>query len=183
MLTEERKSQIEEVVARLMQREADLQTPNFDLASFLSTQNDFLIGEQDMETGTTGILLVNQREKLPNLGTNRLILTSTRLQYGPDYQARRRFIVAHEYAHFNLHMNEEVLYAHRDTDHRDDPIEEEADFFARCLLMPRAQVESELSKLSEDSTASEKVEWISQKFGVTEKKARQRLKEDLKKIA
>lgn len=182
MLSEERRKQIEERVEALAE-EHGLQTPGFDLARFLSTKEGFLVGEQDMEDDTTGILLVNKDQKMEELNTNQLIMTSTQLRHGPDYLARRRFIVAHEYAHYCLHMKDGTIYAHRDYGQKDTPMEEEADFFARCLLMPRKPVEAVLSAMPESGSADDKVDLIARTFGVTKKKARQRLIDDLKVVA
>ena len=182
MLSAERKAQIEAKTNEVIER-YNLQEPNFDLAHFLSTQEGFLLGEQDMDNNTTGILLVNKAEKLPRFGTNQLISTNARLRYSPDYKARRRFIVAHEYAHYQLHMEGETIFAHRDYTHKNDPMEEEADFFARCLLMPRQLVEVLLRTLPQSTSLDEKAKRIASTFGVTEKKATQRLTEDLKEVA
>lgn len=58
--------------------------------------------------------------------------------------------------------------------------EREADYFARCLLMPsdiiKAFLEADFIKRM---NFDEKVKWISSLFNVTSKKATQILKEDL----
>lgn len=183
MPTPEKKAEIEKRVNELLAKYNGLKTPGFDLARFLSIQKGFLIGEQDMDDNTTGILLVNRDQKIPKFDTNQLISTNAHLQFEPDYQARRRFIVAHEYAHYCLHMKGSTIFAHRDYKHKDDPMEEEADFFARCLLMPRQQVEAILRTLPEGSTTDDKVDLIARTFAVTRKKAKQRLNDDLTEVA
>lgn len=178
MIEESRQNEIESQVDTLVQKYG-LSTPGFDLAQFLSEHEGFVLGERVMEDDTTGILLVNKTQKLPKFYTNQLIATNANLRYAPDYKERRRFIVAHEYAHYRLHMEGGAIFAHRDYAHKDDPMEAEADFFARCLLMPRSQVNTVLKTLPENSSLEEKVDLISRTFRVTKKKAAQRLQNDL----
>lgn len=182
MIEKPRQNEIESQVNTLVQKH-NLGTPGFDLAQFLSEHEGFVLGERVMEDDTTGILLVNKTQKLPKFYTNQLIATNANLRYAPDYKERRRFIVAHEYAHYCLHMEGGTIFAHRDYAHKDDPMEEEADFFARCLLMPREQVKTVLGTLSENSTMEEKIDLIARTFRVTKKKAAQRLNGDLTEVA
>lgn len=179
MLAEPRQGEIENLVDSLIQKHG-LETPGFDLVKFLTAHEAFRVGEQIMEDNTTGVLLVNKNAKIAEFDANQLIMTNANLRYSPDYKERRRFIVAHEYAHYCLHMEGGSIFAHRDYKHKDDAQEEEADFFARCLLMPRKSVEAVLSTMSENSSVEDKVILVARTFGVTEKKARVRLVHDLK---
>ena len=155
--------------------------PGFDLAHFLTDKMGFQIGLQNMEDNTTGILLINDEDFIPNTQTHKLIAINAMLQRSPDFRQRKRFITAHEYAHYILHKPAGHLqYAHRDTDKKDTAQEREADFFARCLLMPRNLVNEFLSMGSmKNLSLDEKAMLIARVFNVTFKKAYQRLKEDL----
>ncbi len=82
--------------------------------------NDFV----DAEATTHRLIIVNDKFKNPNNENNAKVRKS-------------RFITAHEYGHFILHKQpEEALYAHRDSDKRENDLELEADYFARAILMP-----------------------------------------------
>lgn len=50
----------------------------------------------------------------------------------------KRFIVAHEFAHSDLHYTEGQLYLHRDNKKGKTSQENDADYFAAALLMPQA---------------------------------------------
>ena len=176
----DRNREIEAIVDEIIKTNS-LNRPGFDLTSFLRQKEQFEIGLQNLEDDdTTGLLLVNEQETIANTHTHRLIIINSRLVFQKNYFQRRRFIIAHEYGHFKLHMNGEEIYAHRDYSMRKAPIEKEADFFARCLLMPRELVHNTLSpNVVGSSNLKEKIALIARTFNVTEKKARQRLLEDL----
>lgn len=178
MPTLERKKEIEGIVSEII-RKNELNRPGFDLIGFLTKHENFKVAMQKLEKGTTGLLLVNEQEWISNAETHRLIVINNRLDEEPDFYKRRRFITAHEYAHFILHNNGAPIFAHRDDSERESPMEKEADYFARCLLMPRQLIE-QVFDLWGMKTASldEKVSLISEVFNVTKKKAKQRLAED-----
>lgn len=53
---------------------------------------------------------------------------------------KKRFIIAHELGHYILHYQDEEKegrFAHRDIHQGKDVIEQEADLFAACILIPR----------------------------------------------
>lgn len=183
-MTEERKRDIEAEADRIIETH-NLQTPGFNLAKFLTGFEGFMLGMQDLDDDTTGMLLVNDSEYIKGTETNRLIVVNRRIREdAPDSETfirKRRFIVAHEYGHFILHKKaDEKLFAHRDHSKRNSPQEEEADFFARCLLMPRALVEKFVSiEEVKETNLNEQVDLIARIFKVTPKKAKQRLCEDL----
>ena len=133
-----------------------------------------------MEENTTGILLINDDEFVPNTNKHKLIAINSLLRNQPNFSQRRRFIVAHEYGHSILHKANKTQYAHRDTNNKNAPQEKEADYFARCLLMPKHIIEDVLSvKSIQDLLPNDKIMYVSRAFNVTPNKARQRLSEDL----
>ncbi len=176
-LTNERKQEIENIVDRKI-NEAGLNVPRFDLIRFLKEREGFEIVLQYMPNDTTGLILINDTDNIGSTSFQKIIAVNANLQRDPNYIQRRRFIIAHEYAHSQLHKKESVLFAHRDTHKRDALEEQEADFFARCLLMPRRLMEEVTSSITYQSmNETEKISYIREFFNVTEKKARQRLKE------
>lgn len=51
----------------------------------------------------------------------------------------RRFIVAHEFGHFQMNANGKSMYAHRENRKGKDREEQKADFFAANILMPKKE--------------------------------------------
>ena len=175
----ERKAEIKQVVDALVSKNSELQFPGFDIVKYLKAQ-DFSVASNVLDSDTTGMLFVDDENFVPDTETHRLIVVNSLLQEQANFIQRRRFIVAHEYAHFVLHKNKSRQYAHRDTSKREKAEEKEADYFARCLLMPEDWVRAFLNLLQPDGTTWEnKVSLVSRVFNVTKKKAEQRLKEDL----
>ena len=150
--------------------------PGFDLARFLTREESFVLGLKEMDRNTTGVLLINQEEFIRGTTTHKLILINQRLQEQPDFQQRSRFIAAHEYGHYKLHATGMSYYPHRDTSNVNAPQEQEAEYFARCLLMPEKSIR-ELMKLSAvaDGSTEDKAAMIARFFNVTQKKASQRM--------
>lgn len=179
MLTSERKKEIEDVADRIISNYG-LNKPGFDLTAFLVSKENFMVGMQDLDEDTTGLLLVNEHEFIGDTQTHNLIVINSVIRGCPDFLKRRRYIAAHEYGHYVLHKKSDEIYAHRDYTKKDALLEKEADYFARCLLMPRELIEKTLSLLEMQSAdIEEKISLIARTFNVTEKKARIRLTEDL----
>ncbi len=174
-----RRQEIESVVNEVITQN-DLGAPGFDLTKFLTKEYDFKIGAQDLDKNTTGILLVDDDEFIPDTDTHRLISVNRDLGVDDEYiyNLKKRFIVAHEFAHFVLHKNEHTQFAHRDTDKKNTPEEREADYFARCLLMPRKLVSDilDVEGIKEQSLC-DKASMISRLFSVTLTKAKTRIEE------
>ena len=176
-ITLERKKKIEDIVNNKI-REYNLSIPRFDLIKFLKEQEGFEIVLIPMPDDTTGLILMNDNEKIGNTNLNKLIAVNANLQRDPNYIQRRRFIIAHEYAHSQLHKQNSILFAHRDTHKKDTVEEQEADFFARCLLMPQKLINEVMnSETYKKISESGRISYICEIFNVTEKKAKQRLKE------
>ena len=142
----------------------------------LAMDNGFKIITIDMQEGETGFVLVDDNEELVGFQTRRLIGVKKGLEF-----EKRRFVTAHEFAHFILHKGEKVQYMHRSVEHSEKPEEKEADLFARCLLMPAKLIKDKMSEFKDDngeSTVDEiKIKYISLVCRVTETKAKVRLQE------
>ena len=179
MLKEERKKEIEGIVDRIIS-EHQLGRPGFDLVAFLTKEEQFKVGMRKLDKDTTGLLLVNEKKSISDTDAHRLIVINSRLGEEPNFYERRRFIAAHEYAHFILHNDGNEIFAHRDYSEKEELLEEESDYFARCLLMPRHLVKNVIELWGiEDASIDEKASILSEIFKVTKKKTRQRLTEDL----
>lgn len=179
MLSEERKIQINQVVEDLSRKHNELNVPVFDIIKFLKEKEGFAVASKIMDKDTTGILIIDDNEIIPESQSHKLIVINSRLQDKDDFIQRRRFIIGHEYGHSILHKKDSKQYAHRDTSNKDDEIEQEADYFARCLLMPESIMKAILSiSFIEILPLKEKAIIISRIFNVTINKATQRLKED-----
>lgn len=180
MPTQERKNEIEKIVDGIVSEYAELNVPAFDITKFLNEKYGFAIASQPMVDDTTGMLFVDDDNFVSGTNTHRLVVINSLLSEKNDYIQRRRFITAHEFAHFILHKNDTRQYAHRDTSKREKPEEKEADYFARCLLMPKSIIETALNvEFIKNSSHEDKVALIARIFNVTKKKARTRLEEDL----
>ncbi len=179
-----RKEKIENIANQIVVKHK--LNPGFDLAKFLLNPDSFEDGRafqvatQIFDSDTTGILLVDDIDYIPHTSSHKLIAVNRLLQLEPDYRKRRRFIMAHEYGHYVLHKHDAVQYAHRDTSKKRSNMEQEADYFARCLLMPRSQINN-LFQLNfvDEMSMNDKINIVSRIFNVTQKKSMQRLKDDL----
>lgn len=179
MLTEDKKREIESIVDGII-GDNGLKAPGFDLTKFLTKEYDFKIGAQSLERNTTGILLINDDAYIPETDTHRLISVNRNLGTDDEYvyNLKKRFIIAHEFAHFILHKSDHTQYAHRDTDKKNTSEEQEADYFARCLLMPR-QLVCDLLNVDgiKEQNLCDKANVISRLFFVTLTKAKIRIDE------
>lgn len=132
-LSLDRKKEIEAQVKRLIGDFDYKKSSYVDIVSIVK-KDGFIVEPKDMDINTTGCLFIDHSDER-NIKRN--IWVNTRFK-NPDNEAdivfkKSRFITAHEYGHFILHNS---ISAHRDTDHRTDEIELEADYFARSILMP-----------------------------------------------
>lgn len=174
-LSDERKNQIKAIAEEIIAK--NQLVPGFDLAKFLTDHEGFAIGLQKMVADTTGVLMINLGTPIGNTGSDKLIIINEALRAEKDFKLRRRFITAHEYGHAKLHANGERLFAHRDTSDLDAPREQEAEYFARCFLMPEDRVRDlvAISGVHDDKIGIATL--ISLVFKVTKKKALQRVEE------
>lgn len=172
--------EIEEITSKLLNGINFEKSPYIDIVSLVE-KNGFEVEPNEMDIETTGCLLVSDDTK----NKKRLILVNTIFknpENEPDVVFKKsRFITAHEYGHFILHKEDgQPIYAHRDTYHRTEPIELEADYFARSILMPLEQFKSYYEILNQLGKNDEKftIGLLSKLFKVTRNKAKKRV-EDL----
>lgn len=174
-----RKQEIEKIVDNIILSE-NLLVPGFDLTKFLTEKYGFIIGVQPLDKNTTGVLLVDDNDYILNTQAHRLISVNMNLGVSDEYvyNLKKRFIIAHEFAHYILHKQNAVQFAHRDTDKKETSDEKEADYFARCLLMPKKLVESVLRVEGiQEQSLCDKASIVSRLFSVTITKAKLRITE------
>lgn len=179
-LTKEKMLEIEKITADLLKDVDFEKAPYVDIVSLVKKEG-FLVTREEMDIETTGLLYVNDALK----NKIRLISVNTNFK-NPDNEKdvvfkKSRFITAHEYGHFVLHKRTgEPIYAHRDTYHRTELLELEADYFARSILMPLEQFNFyyKLLKQLDEKDEKDKIEILSRLFQVTKNKVNKRM-EDL----
>ena len=123
--------------------------------------------EQHLPPAVSGFIVV-QEEPFRDFGTGSLIVVNA-----ADSPGRKRFTIAHELAHFELHREEGALFAHRDAG-QNGGIETEANIFASNLLMPEALVRKFLS-IFDDIPDDYRIQDVSRAFAVSKEAALVRL--------
>ena len=91
----------------------------------------------------------------------------------------KRFVVAHEFGHYALnHCKEGKAYLHRETQTGKNEVENEADYFAAALLMPREAFRRSYQELA-DRGVPEKERHIrlAAQYRVPVESARRRIEE------
>lgn len=137
----------------------------------------FKVGNAVMEDDDDGFIIINDgTDDILGIKTNKLIgVNSARpLEW-------KRFIIAHEIAHYVLHypeVKDKRLYAHRDHAKGKNEDENDADFFAACLLMPRELFTKRYDELKEKSLElKDIVVLLADRFCVTQLMAERRIGE------
>lgn len=137
----------------------------------------FLVGNAILNDEDDGFIVVEEgKDEIMGIKTDKLIgVNSDRpLEW-------KRFIIAHELGHYVLHYKEKNLtglYAHRDHKRGHNELENEADFFAASLLMPRKSFEDKYHEIKKIYNDKEKIiEILSKHFIVTVRMAERRIGE------
>jgi Zn-dependent peptidase ImmA (M78 family) len=180
----ERKKEIEKIVTDLLSAYDFSKEPYVDIVTIVKNDG-FLVQSATMPIDITGYLVVNDNLAKSENGFRRLIVVNEEFKNLENEDnvtlKKSRFITAHEYGHFILHKKEE-MYAHRDSDKREEPEELEADFFARSILMPMNSfqmvneiIDKVLKMRKQENNNELKVNMLSLMFKVTKDKVRKRL--------
>lgn len=137
----------------------------------------FVVGNAVLDEEDDGFIIVEEgRKQIMGIKTDKLIgVNSNRsLEW-------KRFIIAHELGHYILHFKEKNLkglYAHRDHIRGHNETENEADFFAANLLMPRESFEKKYNEIKQVyKNDKEIVDALSKYFIVTIKMTERRIEE------
>lgn len=173
--------EIEEKVRKILAKVSKslLKSPYVDIVSIVQ-KDDFVVEPTLMNMETTGCIFINETKR----HKSRLILVNKQFE-NPENEddvvfKKSRFITAHEYGHYILHKNEsEFMFAHRDTYHRTEPKELEADYFARSILMPLNTFSDLYDYYNEESNGDMEyvVYRLSQLFQVTRNKVNKRIED------
>ena len=121
----------------------------------LSEKIGFVIGNADLDDSEDGFIIVNPIEEIPYVKSNKVIGVNSKRSIED-----KRFIIAHELGHYLLHYNESdrSIFAKRENIRGKSETENEADYFAACLLMPAAAFTREFQKSSASSFAPKVIE-------------------------
>lgn len=137
----------------------------------------FAVGNAVLDDEEDGFIIVKEGAKeILGIHTDKLIgVNSARtLEW-------KRFIIAHELAHYVLHYgseNHNGMYAHREHKKGKSVAENDADFFAANLLMPRKKFLNTYNELKNKKLDfDEIVILLSSKFVVTSKTVERRIEE------
>lgn len=137
----------------------------------------FTVGNANLKDEVDGFIIVDPTaDRIFGEKTNKLIaVNSTReLEW-------KRFIIAHEIAHYKLHYKDEndiELFAHREHKKGKDAIENDADYFAAALLLPKEKFIAKFNELKEKGLSIEEVVvLLANKFLVTKPTVRRRIME------
>lgn len=172
-----RMKEIEKITTELVSGINFEKSPYVDIVPLVEKVG-FKVIPKSMPIQTTGCILVDENKK----NNKRIIMVNTIFR-NPENETdvifkKSRFITAHEFGHFILHKKEgQPMYAHRDTYHRKDPLELEADYFARSLLLPIKQFKVYSSVLNSIEGNNEEftVEMLSELFKITKNKIKKRM--------
>lgn len=175
------KLKIEEQVSRILKDKTDISSPYVDIIQLVKS-DDFIVQTSAMDINTTGCLIVNDIDTVMDTNKHRLIVVNQHFKNDNNDEnvelKKSRFITAHEYGHFKLHkIPGQPIYAHRDTYHRTDIAELEADYFARSILMPYRvfNIYAKAAKEISNGDRSNTIYLLSTIFKVTKDKTKKRL--------
>lgn len=121
--------------------------------------------------------LTKKDVKALKINSNRLIIVDHKLDEG-----LQRFAIAHELGHFALHYKEDGEYfSHTCTDvafkfdiREQGPEEQEADYFAACLLMPESEF---ITKYNDYKKNKDRENKLAKYFNVPSKSVERRIGE------
>ena len=172
-ISEEKRKQIENQVQILMKDIGYCDNGKaVDIIS-VAKKLGFTIINAKMNNGDDGFVIVRD-------GVNDILGIKTNKLIGVNVDRTlpwKRFIIAHEIAHY-LMTPEVALYAHRQNIKGKDDNENEADFFAANLLMPREKFTNRYNELKKNEIENKiLVSILAAEFVVTEIMIKRRIKE------
>lgn len=134
----------------------------------------FVVGTADLKSSEDGFIII-QPSKESSLSSrhDRIIGVNSNLSLDA-----KRFVIAHEFAHSVLHYQQGVAYLHRENKKGKDEKENDADYFAAALLMPRETFKKKYDELTESGLNENAVcIQLSSTFGVPLESASRRISE------
>lgn len=143
----------------------------------LAKDMGFVVGTTYLDDSEDGFIIVDDdsHELVEQFGASKVIVVNERRSY-----KEKLFIIAHEIGHFVLNEHKSKIFAHRER----RPIvrgeeENDIDFFAACLLMPKVPFKKKLDALKEmyGNDTKKIITELSDIFGVTPITAERRIAE------
>lgn len=137
----------------------------------------FVVGNAQLDNNEDGFILVQEGKRgILGIQTDKLIGVNASKEL-----PWKRFVIAHEIGHYILHYNKEAdkgMYAHRDHIKGKDSTENEADYFAANLLMPKEKFRKRYEELAQKNLQTDDITiLLAEKFGVTHDMVTRRYKE------
>lgn len=171
------RNQIEEKVKQLMERiDYKDECEEIDIIQ-IANKMGFAVGNALLDEEIDGFIIVQEgSDEILGINTDKLIGVNSKrtLEW-------KRFIIAHEIAHYILHyptQKSQGMYAHREHSKGRNEDENDADFFAATLLMPRKRFVEKFNELkSKGLELEEIVILLSKKFVATCKMIERRIGE------
>lgn len=137
----------------------------------------FVVGNAELSDDEDGFIIVEEGSK-QILGQKTDKLIGVRADQSIEW---KRFVIAHEIGHYILHyetMKKHGIYAHRYHKKGKSEKENEADFFAANLLMPRERFTKQFEALKKVGLTTEEMTLIlAKRFCVTEIMTKRRFEE------
>ncbi len=135
----------------------------------------FLVGNAGLDDSIDGFIIIKE-------GTDEILGQKTDKLIGVNASREletKRFIIAHEIGHYKLHYNRENgMYAHRENKKGKGEKENDVDYFAATLLMPKERFINRFNELKEKKLSKEElITLMSDKFCVTKDAVSRRFKE------
>lgn len=168
-------TQIEKIANEILSKTKLNNSAPLDIMS-LAKQLDFVVGNAKLSDNDDGFILVD-RNKRSVLGQDSNKVIGVKACLSVEW---KRFTIAHELGHYFLHFpdNEYGLLAHREHRKGKGKEENEADYFAACLLLPRDKFIDLYNKVSNTTNdAKVIISILASSFMVTHEMAERRIKE------
>lgn len=171
------KEEIEEKALEILKSSKDIYDGDSVDVIKIAEQLGFAVGNAKMNNDMDGFIIVDENaEDIMGIKTNKLIGVNADRNL-----AWKRFIIAHEIAHYVLHYSKEKnngMFAHREHAKGKGKTENDADFFAANLLLPKDRFSSKYSELKEKKLDQKDiVVLLSRKFIATENTVARRIEE------
>lgn len=173
-LSDMEKKQIEQLTTNLLAQFRDDTIPASYYVDIVALARffGFRVGEsKKLSDKQNGFIAISKDKKALLIGVNYYLTWE-----------EKRFIIAHELAHYFLHykdkeLNKSVFVMHSENVKGKNNIENDADFFAACILMPRKEFETAYMKNKNDCTYDDLVDKLESLFRTPRESIERRIKE------
>ena len=172
-----KKSEIEQKVEQMMKELHYSDTSDEIDVIEIAKKLGFAVGNAVMKDDVDGFIIIQKGAKeILGIETDKLIGVNSEREL-----EWKRFTIAHEIAHYILHYSSQKykgMYAHRDHKKGKNDIENEADYFAANLLMPKDKFTNKYKELEKKGLdRKEIIVLLSAKFVVTQMMTERRIEE------